>query len=313
MLPTGIAVVCGHEAAVRADIASVVAAHFPGYPMVYWETTVSGPGAVDNLVSTLEELDRRPEVEVIILARGGGDATQLVPFSDEAVCRAVCRSTSPVVAAIGHDGDRPLVDEVADLRCGTPSLAAGAVVPDRNGLVAHLNSVFITGEGVAAARLAAADRRLVAIDRTRAARRGLEVAATILDRAGDRLRLLHPIRELTRAEERLARLRWHPPALGALGAAEKRLEGLSLRAEALSPTRVLERGYAVVRRADGAVVRDPRSVAVGELVDVEVAAGGLTASVVASRVTAAGADRGSITGVSDQVGVSGNAGNGGQP
>ena len=103
-LPAAIGVVCGHEAAVRADIESVVAARFPGYPTVFVETTVSGPGAVDNLIAAVQDLDARPAVGVIILARGGGDATALLPFSDESLCRAVCASTTPVVAAIGHDG-----------------------------------------------------------------------------------------------------------------------------------------------------------------------------------------------------------------
>jgi exodeoxyribonuclease VII large subunit len=282
-LPSAIAVICGHEAAVRADIESVVAARFARYPMVFWETTVSGPGAVDNIVSALHELDQRPEVEVIILARGGGDATQLVPFSDEAVCRAVCRCRAPVVAAIGHDGDRPLVDEVADLRCGTPSLAAGSVVPDRDALVAQIDGLLAATAAAAAARLAGTDRRLVGVDRARAARRALEVAAADLERVGGRMRLVHPSRELARAEARLARLPWREPAVRAVEGAADRLSDLRLRADALSPTRVLERGYAVVRRADGAVVRDPRSLAVGERIDVEVATGALTADVVASR------------------------------
>src|SRR5207247_9071158 len=79
---------------------------------------------------------------VIVLARGGGDATQLLPFSDEDLCRAVCRCTKPVVSAVGHEGDRPLCDEVADLRCGTPSIAAAAVVPDRAALDATIDRLL---------------------------------------------------------------------------------------------------------------------------------------------------------------------------
>ncbi|MGH9104520.1 MAG: exodeoxyribonuclease VII large subunit, partial [Acidimicrobiales bacterium] len=139
VLPRVIGVVCGADAAVRGDIESVVAARFPGYPVVFEETTVSGPGAALAIVDALGRLCSRPGVEVVVLARGGGDATALLPWSDEDLCRAVAASALPVVSAIGHEGDRPLCDEVADLRCGTPSLAAGAVVPDRAGLDARLS------------------------------------------------------------------------------------------------------------------------------------------------------------------------------
>ncbi|MDQ3756625.1 MAG: exodeoxyribonuclease VII large subunit, partial [Actinomycetota bacterium] len=110
-LPRGIGVVCGAEAAVRADIESVVAARFPGYPVLFVETNVSGPGAAEAVTRTLEALDERPDVDVIVLARGGGDAAQMLPFSDELLCRAIAAARTPVVSAIGHDGDRPLCDE----------------------------------------------------------------------------------------------------------------------------------------------------------------------------------------------------------
>jgi exodeoxyribonuclease VII large subunit len=170
VLPRAIGVVCGHEAAVRADIESVVAARFPGYPVVFCETTVSGPGAVDRITEGLAELCARPEIDVVILARGGGDATQLLPFSDESLCRAVAAARVPVVAAIGHDGDRPLVDEVADLRCGTPSLAAGAVIPDEKVLRAGLESRLTAAAAAAERRVELCERRLSVVDRTTAAR-----------------------------------------------------------------------------------------------------------------------------------------------
>ncbi|MDP9386556.1 MAG: exodeoxyribonuclease VII large subunit, partial [Actinomycetota bacterium] len=137
-LPAAIGVVCGTDAAVRADIESVVVERFPGYPMVWAETAIAGPGAADAIVTALAALDDHPDVEVIVLARGGGDAAQLLPFSDEELCRAICRCSTPVVSAVGHEGDRPLCDEVADLRCATPSLAASAVVPSRRQLEAEL-------------------------------------------------------------------------------------------------------------------------------------------------------------------------------
>ncbi|HEY2427384.1 MAG TPA: exodeoxyribonuclease VII large subunit [Acidimicrobiales bacterium] len=279
-LPLAIGVVCGHEAAVRADIESVVAARFPDYPLVFAETTVSGPGAVDHVVAALDDLDRRPEVEVIILARGGGDATALLPFSDEALCRAVCRSRTPVVAAIGHDGDHPLVDEVADLRCGTPSLAAAAVVPDRQAIVAMLDGRLATIAATVGARLAGSAGALGSIDRHRAAVSGLDRAAARLERAAAQRRLVHPARELDRATRRLAVIDWQAPAGARVRVAERALAAGRAHAEALGPPRVLARGYAVVRRAaDGVVLRDPAQVTPGDRLAVTVAAGEVPARV----------------------------------
>ena len=256
-LPASIGVVCGSEAAVRADIESVVAARFPGYPMVFREVTMTSAEAV---MEGLRDLDLRVGVDVIILARGGGDATQLLPFSDEELCRAICATSTPVVAAIGHEGDRPLCDEVVDLRCGTPSLAAAAVVPDREALLAGLEAAWTRAEAVVARRFDEAERRLLVVDRDRAVLAGVERAAERLQRAAGRLELVHP-------RHRLA------PAAGVLAAARREME-------ALSPVRVLERGYAVVRAAaDGSVLRSAADAAVGQRVDVQLASGRLAATV----------------------------------
>ena len=141
-LPKVIGVLCGADAAVRKDIESVVAARFPGYPLQVAETTVSGPGAAFAIVEALDRLSRQQDVEVVVLARGGGDATALLPWSDEELCRAVAACRVPVVSAIGHESDRPLCDEVSDLRCGTPSIAAHRVVPDRDQLEGELEGLI---------------------------------------------------------------------------------------------------------------------------------------------------------------------------
>src|SRR4051794_7921474 len=172
-LPEVVGVVCGAEAAVRADIESVVAVRFPGYPVEFVEVTVSGPGAVDNVCGAMAWLDARPEVQVIILARGGGDATQLLPFSDETLCRAVGACATPVVSAIGHEGDRPLCDEVADHRYGTPSLAAAAVVPDRAELEAELARLGTLVDANVDRRIELAAAKLAGIDREQSLDAGL--------------------------------------------------------------------------------------------------------------------------------------------
>ena len=280
-LPTGIGVICGHEAAVRADIESVVAARFAGYPLTFVETTVSGPGAVDNVTAALVDLDRRSDIAVIVVARGGGDSTAMLPFSDESLCRAVCACVTPVVSAIGHEGDRPLLDEVADLRCGTPSLAAGAVVPDREALRSEVNGLVAQVATSAAHRLAAAGQVLAKIDRGRAAVSGLDRAAARLEGAIAQLELVHPVRELDRAWSRLGRVDFSSPALARLAASCAALGSVRSQVEALSPVRVLERGYSVVRQTDGAVVRNVGDLVVGAGITVSVARGGFAARVTA--------------------------------
>jgi exodeoxyribonuclease VII large subunit len=259
LLPEVIGVVCGSEAAVRADIESVVASRFPGYPVEFAEVPVSGPGAADAVVGALVAFDARPDVDVIILARGGGDATQLLTFSDEALCRAIGASSTPVVSAIGHEGDRPLCDEVADLRCGTPSMAAAAVVPSRIDLERFLDDKLQRVASAIEHRQARARAALDAAVPARALDAGFAHATARLQRAGARVALVHPRRLMPLAQARLA-------------AAHRQME-------ALSPVRVLERGYAIVRDGDGRVVRDPDQVAVDDRVDIQLARGRLGARV----------------------------------
>ncbi|MDP1792916.1 MAG: exodeoxyribonuclease VII large subunit, partial [Acidimicrobiales bacterium] len=197
--------------------------------------------------------------EVIILARGGGDATELLPFSDEDVCRAVAGCITPTVSAIGHDGDRPLLDEVADHRCGTPSIAAALVIPSEAELRNELDWYLEHTLRVVRTKVERAEARLDGEGPARALRDGIATAATRLERAGARLLNASPVRRLD--------------------AAGARLVGIATTLDALAPARVLERGYAVVRAADGSVVRDARVLAAGDAVRVEVATGQFEATV----------------------------------
>ncbi|HZN13425.1 MAG TPA: exodeoxyribonuclease VII large subunit [Acidimicrobiales bacterium] len=252
-LPDVIGVVCGSEAAVRADIESVVAERFPGYPIEFAEVPVSGPGAADAVIGALRAFDDRDDVHVIVLARGGGDATQLLTFSDEQLCLAIGASATPVVSAIGHEGDRPLCDEVADLRCGTPSIAAAAVVPSLVELERALAELLRQADVAVEQGYARAAARLEAIAPGRALDAGLGVADARLRQATARLKLVNPVRLL-------------PAASARLGATHRQME-------ALSPARVLERGYAVVRTTDGRVVRAPDDVAIADVLAVQLAGG----------------------------------------
>ena len=112
-------------------------------------TPVQGPSAVPGILRALAELDEDPTVDVVILARGGGSVEDLLPFSDEALCRAISRATTPIVSAIGHEPDSPLSDHVADLRAATPTDAAKLVVPDAVRLLPRAVAERIRTETVA--------------------------------------------------------------------------------------------------------------------------------------------------------------------
>ena len=276
LLPTCVGVVCGLDAAVRKDIESVVAARFPGFPLQFCEVTVSGSGAAESVTDAILWLDRQRHVDVILIARGGGDATQLLPFSDETLCRVIAASTTPVVSAIGHDEDRPLSDELADARAGTPSIAAAMVIPDRDALLARIEASLARAHEGLGRRGERAMSRLSLVGWRTALDRGIERAASRLER----IDWEHSIdRGLLGATGRLERVQWRDGLPGRLELADAKLGGLRRSVEALSPARVLERGYAVVRREDGSVVRRAADVATGTVVDVTVAEGRFAAEV----------------------------------
>jgi exodeoxyribonuclease VII large subunit len=278
-LPRVIGVLCGADAAVRKDIESVVATRFPGYPLAVEETTVSGPGAAYTIVEALERLSRKPDVEVVVLARGGGDATALLPWSDEELCRAVAACPVAVVSAIGHEADRPLCDEVADLRCGTPSIAAHAVVPDRDQLYAELAGLIEVAARGARDRGALGRQRLERVEISRALEAGVERAQSRLRHAEDRLAWAHPGQLAQGCRRRFEACDWYRPMTAHLASSRQRLDGLDRHAQSLSPQHVIERGFAVVRRLDGSVVRGPEQVRPGDLLELSVARGLISARV----------------------------------
>jgi exodeoxyribonuclease VII large subunit len=284
MLPRAIGVVCGADAAVRKDIESVVAARCPGYPVVFFETTVSGPTASRGIVEGIRALSSDPAVEVIVLARGGGDAPSLLPWSTEEVCRAAAACPVPVVSAIGHESDRPLCDEVADLRCPTPSLAATAVVPDVAGLMRRVDEALQDVAWAVQQCAGRAEHRLAAVQARLALTGRLEQAAFRFERATIRLEGGHPRRALRLAEDRMARTPWRRHVWEELGRAAGRLDSEVRHLRALSPQRTLERGYAVVTAAGGTVIRRAADLAPGDAIDVRLAEGSLVASI--SSVTA---------------------------
>lgn len=279
-LPRAVGVVCGTDAAVRKDIESVVAARFAGYPLVFEETTVSGPGAALSIIDALKRVVRRPEVDVVVLARGGGDASALLPWSDEDLCREVAGAPVPVVSAIGHEGDHPLCDDVADLRCGTPSIAAHAVVPDRRALEEQLSELLASAARSVEVRRALGRERLRGAEVSGALSSGMERARARLGRSRERLSWAHPRQGAELGRRRLAACDWQGPLAAQLDQGRRRLEAARRHAWSLSPAHVVERGFAIARKADGTVVRGPGEVRGGELLELQVAQGVIEVQVV---------------------------------
>lgn len=198
--PRAVGLLTGVDAAARGDVVAAIATRYPAVRLVIAETRVQGPSAPGAIVSGLARLASHSEVDVVILARGGGSFEDLLPFSDERVVRAVAACSVPVVSAVGHEQDEPLCDLAADVRAPTPTAAARLVVPDLDELRGGLDR--------ARDRLAAGSMRLLERDRARLgrARERLHVAPSLflerrraaLDRSSARLGALSPLATLAR-------------------------------------------------------------------------------------------------------------------
>jgi exodeoxyribonuclease VII large subunit len=225
---------------------------------------VQGVHAVPQIVAALAALDRDPDVDVIVLARGGGSVEDLLPFSDETLCRAVAACRTPVIAAIGHEPDTPLVDHVADLRCSTPTDAGKRVVPDVAEEAARLRQLR---------------------ERARRALHGwVERERRLLDAMRNRPVLADPHRPLDRLAEEVAALRerGRRALVGTVATASDDLAHTTARLTAIGPAATLARGYAIVQRGtvdDGRVVRSVRDATPGTRLRIRLVDGAVAAVV----------------------------------
>jgi exodeoxyribonuclease VII large subunit len=259
LLPRRIGLVTGNDAAARGDVIATIQARFPAASILVAETYVQGPRAVQGVVAALRDLCEQPDVDVIVLTRGGGSFEDLLPFSDERLVRAVAGCRVPIVSAVGHEQDTPLCDLAADVRASTPTMAGKLVVPELSELSGTL------------------DRARESL--ARCARRTLERDAQRLERSLERLRTA-PRRALDKESQRVERAHERLRRAPALMVERKRaaLEGTAGRLVALSPKATLKRGYAIVR-TDSRVVANASDLAAGTRVDVELAEGAFGARV----------------------------------
>jgi exodeoxyribonuclease VII large subunit len=260
-LPHVIGLVCGRGSKAEHDVVVNARERWPDVTFEIREVAVQGPGAVPQVSQAITELDADPRVEVIVVARGGGAVEDLLPFSNEMLVRAAADCRTPLVSAIGHETDSPLLDLVADYRASTPTDAAKRIVPDVSEERARLAQ--------AVRRIRGAVTHLVAREQSG------------LDSIRSRPALAAPESIVTgRAAEVLARRDAGRRALEqALARGTAETQRLAAQVRALSPAATLERGYAVVQRVDGAVVRTPSDVADGDRLRVRLADGELAATV----------------------------------
>ena len=252
-LPREIGLICGRDSAAQRDVQRIAARRWPAVQFRVEQTAVQGSHAAGDVVQALRRMDGDPAIDVIIIARGGGSLEDLLPFSDEALLRAVAACQTPVVSAIGHEQDVPLLDHVADLRAATPTDAAKRVVPDVAEQVALI-------EGLR--------------DRARRCVQGrIERELSWLNAMTSRPAIANPVREIERQQEQLALLtqRTRVSLRAAITRAGDEVSHTRARLLALSPASTLKRGYAIVQHADEQVVRSAAEVTEGEALTVRFA------------------------------------------
>lgn len=245
-LPAAVGLICGRSSAAERDVLENGRRRWPAVRFQVEEVAVQGGRAVTEVTDALRRLETDTGIDVIVVARGGGSLEDLLPFSDESLIRAVAACRTPVVSAIGHEQDAPLLDLVADVRASTPTDAAKRVVPD-------------------VAEQLALVRQLR--ERARRQLRGrLERELAWLRDARSRPALADPVREIERRAERLTATRERARRCldGALRRADDDLAHTRARLVALSPAATLRRGYAIAQRDGGAVLRSAADVAPGE-------------------------------------------------
>jgi exodeoxyribonuclease VII large subunit len=258
-LPRVVGLVTGRASAAESDVLANARARWPAVVFRIRNVAVQGVGAVPQLIEALVALDKDPEVDVIVLARGGGSVEDLLPFSDETLCRAVVACRTPVVSAIGHEPDHPIVDDVADVRCSTPTDAGKRIVPDATAEQRVLDQLRGRGRRSLTHWVTSEQHRLDGV-------RGRSVLAD------PHRMLLSREREVTdlRGRVRLAARR-------VLDARTAELAHRRAQLTALGPAATLERGYAVVQAA-GHVLRDPAAAPAGTGLRIRVAAGAVLAT-----------------------------------
>jgi exodeoxyribonuclease VII large subunit len=255
LLPKVIGLICGRNTDAEKDVVENAKRRWPSVQFEIREVTVQGAAAVSEVSDALRELEANKDVEVIIITRGGGSFEDLLPFSDEGLVRLAASCTTPIVSAIGHEKDAPLLDLVADYRASTPTDAAKRVVPDIGEEIAMIDAMR--------------DRaRRTLVNR-------INLEATQIANFKNRPVMKDPHVLITTRADIIAGLRDRSNRSFAhqLKLAKEELKQIKARVRALSPQATLDRGYSVVQLADGKIVTDPKKLKQGDLLRLRLAKG----------------------------------------
>ncbi|GAA0376777.1 exodeoxyribonuclease VII large subunit [Streptomyces blastmyceticus] len=257
-LPQLIGLVCGRASAAERDVLENARHRWPAVRFEVRNVPVQGVHAVPSVIEAVAELDADPDVDVIVVARGGGSVEDLLPFSDEQLVRAVAACRTPVASAIGHEPDTPLLDLVADLRASTPTDAAKRIVPDVGEELLRVRQLRDRALRCVTGHLEREERGLASVR----ARPSMERPQRMVDERAA---------QIAAFTERGRR------AFGnRLDRADSELTHTHARVVGLSPAATLRRGYAVLQHADGSVVRAADEVAAEEELRARVAEGEFT-------------------------------------
>jgi exodeoxyribonuclease VII large subunit len=261
LLPRKVGLICGRNTDAEKDVVENARRRWPAVEFEIREVTVQGAAAVVEVSAALRDLEADPDVDVIIITRGGGSFEDLLPFSDESLIRLAASCETPIVSAIGHEKDSPLLDLVADYRASTPTDAAKRVVPDIAEEIATIDKLR--------------DRA------TRALTARIEFESNFIAQLRSRPVMKDPGAFLTLLHDELKDLRHRSTRSFAttIDAERKELKAITAHLRSLSPQSTLDRGYSVVRNAKGDVIRDPKQLSKGEVLAIKVAKGETSATV----------------------------------
>jgi exodeoxyribonuclease VII large subunit len=261
LLPHKVGLICGRNTDAEKDVVENARRRWPAVEFEIREVTVQGAAAVVEVSAALRELEANPDVDVIIITRGGGSFEDLLPFSDESLIRLAASCDTPLVSAIGHEKDSPLLDLVADYRASTPTDAAKRVVPDIAEEIATIEKLRDRATRALAARI---DFESNFISQLR--------SRPVMKDPGAFIAILHD--ELKDLRQRSTR-----SFAATIDAERKELKAITAHLRSLSPQSTLDRGYSVVRNAKGDVIRDPKQLSKGEVIAIKVAKGETSATV----------------------------------
>ncbi|MEW5785639.1 MAG: exodeoxyribonuclease VII large subunit [Bacillota bacterium] len=246
-LPCKIGLITSPSGAALQDILTTIEKRFPHVHLLVVESLVQGAGAPADIIRALEQLNRRGDVDLIILTRGGGSLEDLWPFNDEAVARAIFRSGIPVLSAVGHETDFTIADFAADHRAATPTAAAVAAVPHRAELFRQLEQLR--------------DRAAFALQRR------LQQEKQLLDYTATDRFFRGPRQRLNRSGEQLARLelKLRREMIRSLQLKGMKLASQTDQLEGYSPLKVMGRGYSFCRDESGKIIRSVRDLKLGQV------------------------------------------------